>query len=78
MLGRVINQVVNGSSARRERKDGSVCIGSWPVSNDVGNVVGSCLDSLIESLNSSSEVCNIISIAATLGSMLGTGLRRVL
>ena len=67
MLGRVINQVVDGSSARRERKDGSVCIGSWPVSNDVGNVVGSCLDSLIESLNSSSEVCYIISNSSNIG-----------
>ena len=67
MLGGIINQAVNGSSARRESEDGSVCGGSWPVSNDVSNVVVRFLNSLIESLNSSMVFSYIISNSSNVG-----------
>jgi len=61
------NQSSSQRQQRREHKDRSNCIGSWPVSNDVGNTVVSCLNSLIESLNSSSEVCYITSKSSNVG-----------
>ena len=67
MLGGVIDQVVNGSSARKECEDGSIRVNTWPVSNDIGNIVVGSLNSLVKCLDSSREVCYIISNSGNVG-----------